>query len=141
MNFRKKVQENTVGFQMAPMLDIIFILLIHFMAATIFAQWEHKLGITVPTADSGTRGIRQRGEVIINVDEAGTIYINSQEMSVERLESLLAEIADAFQEYPVVIRADRNARHQSVMTVLDICTRVKIHNVAFASIPAEGQPE
>ncbi|MGI5923083.1 MAG: biopolymer transporter ExbD [Lentisphaerae bacterium] len=141
MNFQKKIRTSSVGFQMAPMLDIIFIMLIHFMAATIFAQWEHKLGIKVPTADSGTRGIRQRGEVIINVDEAGTIYINSQEMSAERLESLLAEIADAFQEYPVVIRADRNTRHQSVMTVLDICTRVKIHNVAFSSIPAEGQLE
>lgn len=141
MNFQKKIRTSSVGFQMAPMLDIIFITLIHFMAAAIFAQWENKLGIKVPTADSGTRGIRQRGEVIINVDEAGKIYINSQEMSAERLGSLLSEVADVFQEYPVVIRADRNTRHQSVMTVLDICTRVNIHNVAFASIPAEGQLE
>lgn len=140
MNFRKKISGTSPGFQMAPMLDIIFIMLIHFMAATVFAQWEHKLGITVPTADSGTRGIRQRGEVIINIDEAGKIFINSQEMAVERLGSLLAEIADVFQEYPVIIRADRNARHQAVMTVLDICTRVNIHNVAFASIPDERQP-
>ena len=52
MNFKKRLAENSPGFQMAPMLDIVFILLVHFMAATFFAKWENKLDITVPSADS-----------------------------------------------------------------------------------------
>ena len=83
MNFKKKISETSPGFQMAPMIDIIFILLIHFMVATIFAQWENKLGITVPTADSGTRVERQQGELIINIDSEGRIYVNSLEKSLE----------------------------------------------------------
>ena len=58
MNFKRKITESNAGFQMGPMLDIIFILLIHFMAATIFAQWENKLEIKVPTASSEKRPSR-----------------------------------------------------------------------------------
>ena len=81
MNFKRKITETNAGFQMGPMLDIIFILLIHFMAATIFAQWENKLEIKVPTASSENHSYRQRGEVIINVDEKGVVSINSQELT------------------------------------------------------------
>ncbi len=138
MNFKRQVNETSPGFQMAPMLDIVFILLIHFMAATIFAQWENKLEINVPSADNGVKSQRERREVIINVDKAGVIFLNSQEMSAERLETLLSQVADAFVDYPVIIRADKETRHQDVMKILDICTHVGISNVAFASIPTEG---
>ena len=57
MNFKRHIRDTSESFQMAPMIDIIFILLIHFMAATIFAQWENKLGIQVPAADSGVRTV------------------------------------------------------------------------------------
>lgn len=125
---------------MAPMLDIMFILLIHFMAATIFAQWENKLGIQVPAADSGIRTDRQPGEVIINIDEAGLFYINSQVITSDRLEFLLKQIASTFKSQPVIVRADSNTRHKAVIKVLDICRRADIWNVAFATIPKENQP-
>ncbi|MBQ2335306.1 MAG: biopolymer transporter ExbD, partial [Victivallales bacterium] len=119
------------------MLDIIFILLIHFMAATIFAQWENKLEIKVPTASSENHSYRQRGEVIINVDEKGVVSINSQELSMERLERILQEVQAAFQEQPVIIRADEKTQHKDVIKVLDLCAKVDIRNVSFATIRPE----
>ena len=77
MNFRKKQNDASPGFQMAPMLDIVFILLIHFMAATLFAKWENKLEINVPTASAQIQLSRYRREIIINVDKEGAFYINS----------------------------------------------------------------
>ena len=140
MNFKKKISDTSPGFQMAPMIDIIFILLIHFMVATIFAQWENKLGITVPTADSGTRVERQQGELIINIDSEGRIYVNSLEKSLEYLETLLTQVADTFVDQPVIIRADMNTRHKNVIKVLDLCTKVEIRHVNFATIKAENEP-
>ena len=139
MNFKRKISETSVGFQMGPMLDIIFILLIHFMAATIFAQWENKLEIKVPTASSDNRSYRQRGEVIINVDEKGVVSINSQELSLERLERILYEEQAAFHDQPVIIRADEKTQHKDVIKVLDLCSRVDIRNVSFATIHPEGK--
>ncbi len=136
MNFKRKITESNAGFQMGPM-DIIFILLIHFMAATIFAQWENKLEIKVPTASSENHSYRQRGEVIINVDEKGVVSINSQELTMERLERILSEVQAAFQEQPVIIRADEKTQHKDVIKVLDLCAKVDIRNVSFATIHPE----
>ncbi len=140
MNFKRHIHSTSESFQMAPMIDIMFILLIHFMAATIFAQWENKLGIQVPAADSGIRADRQPGEVIVNIDSEGNFYINSQLISPERLEFLLQQIAATFKSQPIIIRADSDTRHKAVIKVLDICRRADIWNVAFATVPEESLP-
>ena len=134
MNFRKKQQETSAGFQMAPMLDIVFILLIHFMAATLFAKWENKLEISVPTASSETQASRYRREVIINIDKEGAIFINSIQLSDSRLDDILKALRADNPNQPVVIRADQDAHHKDVIKVLDLCTRHDIRNVAFSTI-------
>ncbi len=137
MNFRKGIQERSPGFQMAPMLDIIFILLINFMAATIFAQWENKMDITVPTAQTATSQQRQYGEVILNIDEEGRVFINSRQVSDETLLNLLTQISETFKSQPVILRADRKTNCQQLLHVLDICRQADIWNVSFAAIKPE----
>ncbi len=137
MNFRKKFSDTSPGFQMAPMLDIVFILLIHFMAATLYAKWENKLDVNVPTADAKASSARSRLEIIVNIDKDGAIFINSIEMSAERLEEILRTVRARHAEQPVVIRADQDARYKDVVKVLEICARNDIHNVAFAIIKSE----
>jgi biopolymer transport protein ExbD len=139
MNFRKRFSETSPGFQMAPMVDMMFQVLIVFMAATLFAQWENMVGITLPTADSGVKPVRHR-ELIINLDEKGTIYINSIARSKAELESILRLVADNFKDQPVIVRADRKTYHEYVIGVLDICRKVDIRNVAFATLPPEAEP-
>ncbi|MDX9979149.1 MAG: biopolymer transporter ExbD [Lentisphaeria bacterium] len=140
MNFKKRIPDQQVGFQMAPMVDIMFILLTFFMTAFIFAQWENKLGIQVPTASSGNQHDREVGEVVINIDREGKIYINSIEKSPDQLRDLLVMVADISKLQPVIIRADADVAHKYFVQVLDICRSVDIVNVAIASLPpgAEG---
>ena len=139
MNFRKDFQDRQAGFQLAPMVDVVFLLLMFFMTSLIFAQWERKLGIEVPTAESGTQSRRTPGEIIINLDEEGNIFVNAVEMTPTRLEGILKEVAAIFKGHPVIIRADRRTDHQYVMRVLDICRRVDIWHVSFATIADEKQ--
>ncbi|MBO4511789.1 MAG: biopolymer transporter ExbD [Victivallales bacterium] len=139
MNFKKRIAETSPGFQMAPMLDIVFILLVHFMAATLFAKWENKLDITVPSADSSMSASRQRMEIIVNVDKNGAIFINSIELKAERLEEILATTHARSPELPVIIRADQDARHKDVIRVLDICAKADVRNVAFSTITPQEQ--
>ncbi|NOY82339.1 MAG: biopolymer transporter ExbD [Kiritimatiellaeota bacterium] len=135
MNFRKNQTTPQVTFQMAPMIDVMFLLLIFFMVVSIYAQWETKVGITLPTADSGVPGNRREGEIIINVDKDGRIFVNDAEMTLGHLESLLAKIAETYRAQPVIIRADGATRHDKVVAVLDVCRKVDIWNVAFATLP------
>jgi len=134
MNFRKDINEQSVGFQMAPMVDIIFLLLIFFIAAAVYSQWESKLEIKVPTADSGLDRARYPGEAIINIDKNGKYFLNSVEYSPERLENLLAKLSKTYPDQPVVIRPDKATDCRFLIQVIDICAKTDISNLSFATI-------
>ncbi|OPZ28596.1 MAG: Biopolymer transport protein ExbD [Lentisphaerae bacterium ADurb.BinA184] len=140
MDFRKRLAGPHVSFQMAPMVDVMFLLLTFFMVAAIEARWETKLDLTMPTATSGQRPDRQPGEIIINVDKDGRIFIGESEMTVERLGRLLGDVAKEYKDQPVIIRADAKTAHEHVVAVLDVCRQVDIWNVAFAALPKPPEP-
>ena len=140
MDFKKKYQEHNAGFQMAPMLDIIFILLIHFMAATIFAQWDDKLDIKIPTAANAVENdIRQFGEVILNIDRDGKVFINSNEVDEAQLVELLNAISTAYRDQPCVIRPDRETSCQHLVHILDLCRGANVWNVSIATTKPTSQ--
>lgn len=134
MNFRRRLQERGPSFPMAPLLDIVFLLLIHFMAATVFAQWEKQVNIAVPTASTAQEQRRQLGELILNVDKAGQLYINGQPYSSETALELLKQIADAFRDQPIILRADKDTSVQTLLQVMDLCREADIWNVSLATV-------
>lgn len=139
MNFRKKRQPQQTGFQMAPMIDIMFLLLIFFMAAAMYAQWETKMDVTVPTASSGIRAERQQGEVIVNIDPDGTVVLNGFKLDPDQLLERLTKVAELYPDQAIIIRADRTTEHESVMAVLDTCRLAGIWNIAFAALPKKDE--
>ncbi len=140
MNFRKAFKTESPGFQMAPMIDIVFLLLIFFMVASIYGQWESKIGINVPTADSGVDASRTPGEIIINLDKDGNIFVNSMSFTPEKLQDLLNQIVEKFKGHPVIIRADKETDYKDVITIIDICRKVDIWNISFATLSSESSP-
>ncbi|MDT8390191.1 MAG: biopolymer transporter ExbD [Lentisphaeria bacterium] len=139
MNFRKKTPPQQTGFQMAPMIDIMFLLLIFFMAAAMYAQWETKMDVTVPTASSGIRANRQQGEVIVNIDPDGTVVLNSFKLDPDQLRERLTNVAELYPDQAIIIRADRATDHEHVMAVLDTCRLAGIWNIAFAALPEKDE--
>ncbi len=120
--------------QMAPLIDIVFLLLIFFMSVSIFAQLETEINITVPTANESTDIKRSPGEIIINIRKDGTIIVNQRQLSYEDLERMLRRVAGLYRGQPVIIRADRDTFHKHVIRVLDICAGADIWNVSFATM-------
>ena len=140
MNFRKETNEQGLGFQMAPMVDIIFLLLIFFIAAAVYSQWESKLEIKVPTADTAIDRPRYPGEAIINIDKNGKFFLNSMEFSAERLTKMLQQLAATYPDQPVVIRADQDTDCKYLIQVIDICAKTNIANLSFATIKNNSIP-
>ena len=137
MNFRKKINHTTNGFQIAPLLDIVFLILIWFISASIYAKWETKISVKVPTAKSGKYSKRMPGEVILNITQEGKIYMNSVQVSKERLKKLLEELTKIFPYQPVVIRADKKTPYEYTIDVLDTCKEAGISVISFATVPKE----
>ena len=137
MNFRKQAVPEAPGFQIAPMVDIVFLLLIFFLVTWNFARYETELDVKVPTAKEGKESRRSVGEVIINVKNDGSIVINRKTVSAEELGGTLRKISELYPDQAVVLRGDQSADYRHIVAVLDICRAANIWNVAFAT----GRPE
>lgn len=133
MNFRGAIQSNTQGFQIAPMVDIVFLLLIFFLVTWNFSRNEMELDVKVPKAREGKETRRAVGEVILNVKADGTVVMNRRPMDSKALKEALAKIATLYPDQAVILRGDENTDYRHVVEVLDICRRANIWNVAFAT--------
>jgi biopolymer transport protein ExbD len=137
MNFQKNNSLSDPGFQLAPMIDIIFLLLAFFITTQIYAQWEQEVDISLPSAESGEHPKRLPGEVIVNVHANGAITVNGQTLGDSRLESMLQRLSQITRKgQPILIRADEDAAFKYVIKVLDYCRKSDIWNISFAT----GEP-
>ena len=76
-------------------------------------------------------------EIIINVKADGTIVVNQRHMTLDELEGMLTKVADIFQGQSVIIRGDQATPLSAVIDVLNLCARVEIFNVSFATMRPE----
>ena len=126
-----------MGFQLAPMIDVVFLLLCFFVTSQIFAQWETEIDITLPTAETGRAPERLPGEIIINIRPDGGIVVNARPLTPDDLAAMLQRVSGLFPGQPVAIRADRATPYEHVIHVLDLCRQADIWNISFAT----GVPE
>ena len=137
MNFRRKNRAEHPGFQIAPMIDVIFLLLCFFIASQIFARWETEIDVKLPTSDTGSMPQRLEGEIIINVLKDGSTVVNGNEYDDNALSALLSRIVKLWPGQPVLIRADRFTDYEHVIKVLDHCRKSDIWNISFATTDSE----
>ncbi len=137
MNFRERAQPDAPGFQIAPMIDVVFLLLIFFLVTWNFARQETELDVKVPTAREGQENRRAIGEVILNVRADGSIVMNRRTFTPEELQAALTRIAEMYPDQAVVLRGDEATEYRNIVDVLDICRSANIWNVAFATSKPE----
>ena len=130
-------KSTAIQFQLAPMIDVVFLLLCFFMTTTLYSQWETEVDITLPTAVTGQNLQRMEGEIIINVFEDGHLVVNGRNLSTEDLGDLLLQVSELFPGQPVVIRGDEGVDYKHIMKVMDRCRAADIFNISFAT----GIPE
>ena len=68
MNFRGKLAQERVGFQVVPMIDILFLLLCFFVISQVFTQWEAEIDITLLALLQRLAGYFPGQPVIIRAD-------------------------------------------------------------------------
>jgi biopolymer transport protein ExbD len=133
VNFRTRSQPEPRGFLIAPMVDILLVLLGFFMLTWSFARQERELDVQMPSAGEAKEQRRSVGEVIINVKSDGSLVMNRRVMSPESLLAALGEIARLYPDQAVVLRGDRRVDYGTIVRTLDLCRKANIWNVAFAT--------
>ncbi len=120
--------------QLAPLVDVLFLLVIFFAVTSHYAKNEQVMDISVPAADEGKeKESRNVGEIIINIKTQGEIIVNGQELSEEELLVKLKNIVTVYKDQAVILRGDEVADYKFVVNVLNICQKAGIWNIAFAT--------
>ena len=133
MNFQKKDEEE-VGVNMTPLIDVVFILLLFFMVTTTFNR-HSELRIDLPEASSESQPEQQK-QLEIAIDATGTYYVNGTQMINTKAETLLLALRNAIgndKEVPVSIRADAKTPHQSVITAMDAASKLGLTKMSIAT--------
>lgn len=126
-------QPEPAGMQLAPMIDIVFLLLIFFIVTWQFSRSETELDVSVPTAEQGEELTRPMGEIIINILEDGTLKVEGVAVDLVQLHDKLKAIAGQFENQPVRIRGDGAVTYQRIVEVIDTCQKAGIWNISFAT--------
>lgn len=145
---RKKANaEVNIGFQIAPMIDVVFVILLFFIVSASDIQVENahvtKLPGTVetqsdtPTPDEIAISIEDDGQVFLNDDPLDTPDAKMLPELASNLNQLRESSAASKSEVLVTIYANELARYERVVDVLDAMSRAKITNVSFQA----GSPE
>ncbi|MEX1197085.1 MAG: biopolymer transporter ExbD [Pseudohongiellaceae bacterium] len=133
MKFRRRQREEP-AINLTALIDVVFLLLIFFMVTTTFNR-ETRLAVNLPEADAeAAEAVPDQLEIA--VDAEGRYAVNGR-LLVDRqpgtLQRALEEVSGNNREVPVVLVADADATHQSVVTAMDVLGQAGFSRLSIAT--------
>jgi biopolymer transport protein ExbD len=127
---KRKDKESGAVVDMAPMMDMVFILLIFFIVTSSFVR-ETGIDVNKPKASSAQELARE--SILIGISREGTIHINESQVDLRVLRSILQQMVAEKPDRAAVIVADRDAPSGKVVDVLDVCNLARVKKVSVAA--------
>jgi biopolymer transport protein ExbD len=124
--------ESDHGFQIAPMVDVVFVLLLFFMALAGLRQVEQHMVVAVPQ-----KGGDAELPIVVDISARGAVACNGLELtadherSFERLEAWCKKVAAVTAETPIVMRPDSRVEHERFVQVLAVLHRTGLRKISF----------
>ncbi len=129
--------EGEIGFQLAPMIDLILVMLVFFMIQYMNREEENVIKVNLPGPP--VYGLKNDVELIIGIDPDGTVNINdlplaeASDRDLLRVRSKLKEQMEFFGDRtPIVISPQPDVIHQRVVDVLNACSAIGVKNLSFS---------
>jgi biopolymer transport protein ExbD len=123
-----------IAMNLAPMIDVVFLLLIFFMVATTFIDHEKEMGVELPSASSGEEAALEHDEIVINLLRDGTIKLGGESVDQAGLEAALQRAARSNRETPITIRGARDVPYQRVVAVMDTCRTTGLVDIGLSTL-------
>lgn len=133
MNLRPN-KKGELDLNITPLIDVVFLLLIFFMVSSTF---EHKSEINVTLPKASTEYSETKLEVVnIAVDAQNRVFVNEQSLVNARLITIREAIrtaAEGFDDPTIIISADKDAAHQSVVRIMDAARQLEMTKITFST--------
>ena len=140
MKFTESNTEESSLIELTPLIDVVFLLLIFFMVTTTFTK-ESEIKIRLPEAnvEEPKVDITNQLEILVSKESAYAMrkpgdsevvsLVNSTRETLYRSMSEFQNVEDVL----LVIRADKEASHQSVVQVMDVARDLNLSRITFAT--------
>ena len=138
MNFQRGRYKEEPEINLVPLIDVMMVILIFLMITTTYSKYT-ELQINLPTADA-ERQMERPGEVNVLVNARGQYVINKAPVdfaSIEQLAGGLRSAGAGLREPVVIISADAQASHQSVIRVMEASRVAGLSQITFTTQSAK----
>jgi biopolymer transport protein ExbD len=121
---------------LTSLIDVVLLLLIFFMVSTSFVR-QSRIALRLPESESAAIVEEIPEQIDIMITETGIFLINGRELINGRPETIrnaLQKISGGNNKMPLTISADANARHQHVVTAMDVAGRLGFGQINIATV-------
>lgn len=138
MKFKIPLQGGDDEINMAPMIDMVFLLLIFFMVASHLTALE-RVPVLLPVADKATVPKEAGGRQLISIRTEGQngaetkIYMNLQDVDIKRFATEIARLKAADPNLQVYLRAGRDVKHKYIKEVMQACADAGVVDIIFGT--------
>ena len=127
------LRQGSVSFNMTPMIDVVFLLIIFFLVSSHLAKQEARLELPLPEAKTGELSDEAAPRVIVNILETGELRLAGKEVAANQLAGRLQQQrVDQGDGLELKIRGDRTVPYQYLQPVLLAATQAGIWNVTVS---------
>ena len=126
----------TADINMAPLIDLVFLLLIFFMVTTSFVK---ETGIDVHRPMASTATLKEKGSILIGVSADGRIFLEKKQIDIRSVRAHVERCVAENPEGAVVIVADKTSHTGVVIKVMDQCRLAGARNVSIAASKPDGE--
>lgn len=133
LNVRAKTEPEV---NLTSLIDVVLLLLIFFMVSTSFVK-QSQISIRLPATESAAIVEQIPEQLDIMITETGTFLINGRELINSRPETIrnaLQKLSGGDTSLPLTISADANARHQFVVTAMDVAGKLGFVKISIATV-------
>ena len=145
MNFRPRKNSGDLELNVTSFIDVVLLLLIFFMVSTTFGK-KSEINITLPES-AAANVVTEPATINIVLDLQGRVYINDNPLVNAQLSTVREALRQAsrnMKDPVVIISADAETTHQSVVRVMDAARQLSLSRITFATRVLEqtdvGQP-
>lgn len=113
---------------LAPLIDVVFLLVVFFLVTTRFAREDRELDVRLPDASEAKPLTVAPDEIFININRQGEYFVGRQRVALDELESFLVQAAaNNPANQKVIVRADKHVELDYVVQAINLCKRAGIH--------------
>lgn len=141
---RKADPEADPEFQIAPMIDILLVLLVFFMSITSTEVLQSNTDVDLPVAKEAKdpKPIKG-GQMIVNIlfnpiNNATTFEVNEKNPSMNEIAAMLSNEVNRNPQYRVLVRADKQVKYEAIRSLLEAVGRAGVGNVTFSVVDKDG---